>query len=337
MQIESSSRLQQYKLYTSTFFLYASLFATLHYPHSIILKAVALFSLLGISISQFYLPLSQSLCLLILLVPLEFSTHIPFIGALSPIDLYFASLIPVLIYRASKKRTSQIIELVGRFEILIAVLFLSYALLNALLLNGNIRGVLRWGEFFFAWVFASFAWDEDREIRTKAITMLAFGGVAMSAVALFQWGLAKFDYRFVMGTFHQHNILGAYLCLTLPSVWATLKRFGNPRWVKLGFILGISALIACYSRGAWVGFIAGLALLFFSSRLKSRVWILGLLSLFAMAPLIHIVIHDAPHQHIRLLSVADRGTYLYPTTTLFKYQRNYGNTIGDVQNLLPGN
>jgi O-antigen ligase len=147
--------------------------------------------------------------------------------------------------------------------------------LNAGSLQHSAKEMLKWVEVLVLYVFVANEFDR-RWMRVLLAVLLATGALAaLQGIYqfLFQVGPEGFVLfgRFMraFGTFEQPNPYGGYLGLTLPLavgivLGGILPLAGRvrTRWLVGAAVAGIlmlAALIMSWSRGAWLGFAAGLA------------------------------------------------------------------------------
>lgn len=181
----------------------------------------------------------------------------------------------------------------------------SLTLLDADSLTLGFRELLKWVEMGLIIVLiANIAWErgDPRGLMRRLAAMLLLAGTVQALIGIWQFGLrgdgpehflvlGRF-YR-AYGTFEQPNPFGGYMNLTamlalgllwgLFVAWFLNRRAGRPAlpgrfWLWLAFAavaagLCSVALVFSWSRGAWLGFLAGLATLVLFS---VRRWMLGL-------------------------------------------------------------
>ena len=216
-------------------------------------------SALGIALWR--LPVSGWLYLMLSFIPLETSVPHWKVPALSPLDYFSAVGLVAWVCRY------QIIGGMARLPRLFPKgsfwawgAFLLFGILDARYSGGSVRGVLRWGEFLF---FMALGMQAARESSSDAWAKTAAwlsGLTALVAVcALYQFVDSGGDYKLTVATFGQHNPLGGFLLLGLPSSWTCWRQARRHRgfWLTL-FIFNASAFTAAFSRGAWLGLLVGL-------------------------------------------------------------------------------
>lgn len=181
----------------------------------------------------------------------------------------------------------------------------SLTLLDAESLALGFRELLKWIEMgLIVLLIANLAWERGdlRGLARRLAALLLLAGAAQAAIGIWQFGLrgdgpehflvlGRF-YR-AYGTFEQPNPFGGYMNLTamlaLGLVWGLLVTWFLNRgagrralpgrfwlWLALAAVaagLCSLALVFSWSRGAWLGFLAGLATLVLFS---VRRWTLGL-------------------------------------------------------------
>jgi len=142
----------------------------------------------------------------------------------------------------------------------LGALFLS--LTQALSLQYALKEILKWLEVVGIYVFVVQVLDRRKAALLAALMMLA--GLAEALLGLYQFlfrvGPAGFllgRFMRAYGTFQQPNPYGGYLGLVLPVAYALLiSGCGGALWgIALGgTVLMGAALVASWSRGAWMGF-----------------------------------------------------------------------------------
>jgi O-antigen ligase len=176
------------------------------------------------------------------------------------------------------------------------VLFLGALLLSLLTtssLQHSLKEIVKWVEVLVLYVLV---YNEAKGRWLRALVLVALGTGALAALHgayqfLFRVGPEEFTLfgRFMRayGAFEQPNPYAGYLGLVLPlavgfalaSVTPSVKRFGR-RWLVLAVGCGaviLAALIMSWSRGAWLGFGAALAVMAIAVAVRSgRVMVLGL-------------------------------------------------------------
>jgi putative inorganic carbon (HCO3(-)) transporter len=158
---------------------------------------------------------------------------------------------------------------------LLAFLFVaSCSIMGALSLQWSLKGLLIWLELVAVYLLVVNLVG-SREVRILVILILLAGGVQAS-LGIYQFfaragpeSFALFD-RFMRayGTFQQPNPYGGYLALILPVALSLFLGRGAWRgrcdlatWLLASLSLGLMglALLMSWSRGAWLGFVAGAA------------------------------------------------------------------------------
>ncbi len=148
----------------------------------------------------------------------------------------------------------------------------SFSLLDALSLQWSLKGLLVWLELLAVYLFVVNV--VDRRQMKIIVTLILLAGCLEALLGFYQFfgrigpeGFLLFD-RFVRayGTFEQPNPYGGYLALILPlalSLFLARWRWRNLSsvviWALAGFSSGLmgAALVMSWSRGAWLGFMAG--------------------------------------------------------------------------------
>ena len=194
-------------------------------------------------------------------------------------------------------------------------LFLGVAalsLLDAPSLTFGFKEVLKWIEVaVLMWIVVELAGDNERPSRAYRLPLaiFLFAGFTQAAIGIWQFGLRGDGpehflildsfYR-AYGTFEQPNPFGGFMAWNaavgigtfvglISARWHGRKKVDRKEWFWLLFVGGCAvaaslALILSWSRGAWLGFAAAMAVL--SLFLPRRAWLgpvllLGALALFA--------------------------------------------------------
>jgi len=158
---------------------------------------------------------------------------------------------------------------------LLAFLFVaSFSVIGALSLQWSLKGLLAWLELLAVYLLVVNL-VRAQEARTVVVLILVAGAL-QALLGIYQFlgrvgpeGFVLFD-RFMRayGTFDQPNPYGGYLALILPVAlslflgrWARHELWDEANWVLAALSLGLMgiALVMSWSRGAWLGFVAGAA------------------------------------------------------------------------------
>ena len=158
---------------------------------------------------------------------------------------------------------------------LLAFLFVaSFSVIGALSLQWSLKGLLVWLELLAVYLLVVNL-AGAREARVVVFLILVAGGLE-ALLGIYQFlgrvgpeGFVLFD-RFMRayGTFDQPNPYGGYLALILPLAlslflgrWAWHGLWDVATWLLAALSLGLMglALVMSWSRGAWLGFVAGAA------------------------------------------------------------------------------
>lgn len=159
--------------------------------------------------------------------------------------------------------------------LLIFVGVISLSFLGALSLQWSLKGLLVWLELLAIYLFVVNVVDRP-QVKIIVILIL-FAGCLEALLGFYQFfgrrgpeGFLLFD-RFIRahGTFEQPNPYGGYLALILPLAlslflarWRWRDFWSVIIWALAGLSLGLmgAALVMSWSRGAWLGFLAGIVL-----------------------------------------------------------------------------
>lgn len=168
----------------------------------------------------------------------------------------------------------------------------------------SVKGILRWVELLgILVVAASYCWQERN--RYLVVTALLVAGILEALLGWAQFFLRHGPPSFrigpflrAYGTFAQPNPFGGYLEMTLPVAVALL--FWRRPWAgrpnRLTVLAGVAtaicglALLMSLSRGAWMGTIAGLMVLYWVQMRRG-----GLIVLIAIVGLLALLGLDAAH------------------------------------------
>ncbi len=151
---------------------------------------------------------------------------------------------------------------------------ISFSLLGALSLQWSLKGLLIWLELLAIYLFVVNAVDM-RHVRIIVVLVL-IAGCLQALLGFYQFfgrrgpeGFLVFD-RFIRayGTFEQPNPYGGYLALILPLALSLfLAGWRRGLWsiviwalAGLSMVLMGAALVMSWSRGAWIGLMAGVVL-----------------------------------------------------------------------------
>lgn len=99
---------------------------------------------------------------------------------------------------------------------------------------------------------------------TKAVDLLVYIAIGVSAIAFAQYGIASADTHYATGLFGDHQLLGSFLMLLLPfvAITAITEKTPNKQLVaQIGTVMTIVALLISQARSAWVGTAAGVLVL----------------------------------------------------------------------------
>ncbi|MFA5974888.1 MAG: O-antigen ligase family protein [Elusimicrobiota bacterium] len=199
-----------------------------------------------------------------LAVPVDFSFSLGPLPRLSPID-YFCALAALawMAHIGPSRAVPAVLKIFSLPEILVWSGFFLFTAMMAIHLGGNVRGPLRWMEFLFFIFLASLAARESPSFTIRYSRVLLWMGSLLSVFGIWQFAHSGGDYRAAVGPFRQHNIQGAFLSLVMPVSFATayLERGNLRRILWIGAVLMMIAFLAAYSRGAWAGLLAGVAIL----------------------------------------------------------------------------
>jgi len=149
---------------------------------------------------------------------------------------------------------------------------ISFSLLGTLSLQWSMKGLLVWWELLAVYLFVVNV-VHGQQVKIIVILIL-LAGCLEAMLGFYQFfgrigpeGFLIFD-RFIRahGTFEQPNPYGGYLALILPLAlslflanWRWRDFWSISIWALAGLSLGLmgAALVMSWSRGAWLGFVAG--------------------------------------------------------------------------------
>ncbi len=241
----------------------------------VVLSAVA-----GLAVVMVRSPLRYWVYGLLLCIPFDVGAPLGFIPRLSLVDYVSAAgLIAIIARFHFKDLYERAVREVGMPLVVFCSLFLIYSCLMAFFLHGSMKAMLRWGEFLFGYLIASLAASED-DLSVPVACILSGVGSFMAAWALMQYKHSGGDYEQTYAIFDQHNGLGGVLSLCLPAAAAIFFAQKRVIFRALGAaatFLTLLALLASYSRGAWVGIIGALVIigLLRCLGIKSSSWFVG--------------------------------------------------------------
>lgn len=192
--------------------------------------------------------------------------------------------------------------------LLLFFIFMDLSLLNSgPLITKSLKALfLKWGRFpWLLWVIIDTFQDTRRIIRAVYVFLFSASLVGLSVFTQRFFGFEFLRGRAswgeypspVLGPFKNPNALAAYLTCSVPVALS----FALWRWGKIiaraCFLLISAMLIICsfltFSRGGWIGLIAGLfffALLINYQRIKKKFWPLFSFSFFVCVPFIGIAL-----------------------------------------------
>lgn len=242
-------------------------------------SAFVVLSVLPVLVLASYRCSAATLSLLICaLIPLDRSVQLHPFPVLSPVDWVAGA---------------ALISLLGRWRQLTLLIrddpfygwmgaawlaFILWGILDALLMRGSLRPLLRWCQFLLPLILSSLAAREEGEdYARQLVQLLAACGALVGLLGIMQF-IAYFDHTKVQGTFQQHNAMAAYLTLTF---WPTLARpsiRASPFWGRSPLLIESLSILFTFSRGAWIGLLAGFFSLRSSLRTSSQ-WIYVVLAL----------------------------------------------------------
>jgi O-antigen ligase len=174
----------------------------------------------------------------------------------------------------SKKLIDQFLSTFGALTLSAWLAFFIYALVASLWLHGNPRKDFRWVLFIVTFFIASRAFLETSraDVVRRVAQCLSVLGALIGAFSLFQFFHDGMNYGKVTATFRQHNSVGMYLSLCLPlsvSLIYTEEKKEMLLWSLLA-LLSFGGLVVSYSRGAWMGLLAGFFMVYLVAQVRGR-------------------------------------------------------------------
>jgi len=315
-------------------------FATINSPVSPVWFYSFLFVVILLIINFYLLPYSSWVYLIVLFIPFEKSTVFFMFMKLSPIDYFCAVAAIAVLFREKLGLFKKIVKAFGPISFYAWSTFLIFGFISAILLDGQIRGVLRWGEFLFCYFLGYLAVAEDRKYPRELSGILALQAVFLSVYAMIQFFLASGNYRNACAFFGQHNVFSAFMSLCLPASWTYFRPLEkNGTWVQRGgFLIVASGLGVAYSRGALIGLLTGATLLL-ALREKRKIFesqslvYLGILfSVFSL--IISFQFHET--RKIGLLNPSGRLLYVKAAKNILQVHPWRGLGPGNYESKLPG-
>ncbi|MGQ0644812.1 MAG: O-antigen ligase family protein [Elusimicrobiota bacterium] len=223
---------------------------------------VALAAFFVLVVSLFNLPVVYGLLLITVYIPFEISGSFWGGFSLSPIDVYALAVLTAALIRARPAGFLKEVEIsFPRAERILWLAFFSLGLLGVLWMTGSARGLLRWGEFLFCFVLGAWAARITGPVYWMRFSFILWVLTALlSAMALVQFSMSGAKYTSAFATFGQHNGFAAFLSLGVPvSIAYMVKRRASISFLNRFLLLIMAAaIIASYSRGAWVGIMVGI-------------------------------------------------------------------------------
>jgi len=205
---------------------------------------------------------SQWILLITFLVPFDFSRKLGFFPAFSPNDYFCGiALLALLLKVPWNTLYQELRRLMGKWGIFFWLSFFVYSLISAYMLHGNLRHTTRWFAFLVCYCLAAFSCEKDARsaclARLPGLISVLGGGIG--AAALFQYWASHGNYEAVIVTFKQHNPVGMFLSLCLPSSYFWSQRgLGARRSLRAVIVaLALGGFLVSYSRGAWAGLTVG--------------------------------------------------------------------------------
>ena len=204
--------------------------------------------------------------LIVFLIPFEFSRALGPLPALSPNDYLCGAMLLVLPWKMSwRSFGTKIVRTFALNEIVCWSAFFVYSVVATRLLHGNLRHSLRWAAFLVFYLIAAQAKENDTRdlLSAKLARLLSFLGAGVALVGLCQFFRSHGNYENVTVAFEQHNPTGMFLSFCLPSAFFWWRSASAPKQPGRFFImlLIVGGFLACYSRGAWIGIVSGVLLL----------------------------------------------------------------------------
>jgi O-antigen ligase len=225
---------------------------------------LGIFLFLAFVICAVQIPWRHYVYLIATFVPLEFRSSLHALPVLSPIDYFCGGLVLATVWRLRQTLHVDVIRTFDPVGLACWVSFIAYGLLNASFQNGDIRPVLRWGEFLVCYFWGFQAVTQSPDMLKQLGRLLAVLGSLIAVLAIIQFIQGNAYYMNVKTIFGQHNITAAFLNIAFPVSLAWFQ--------PLSYLIG-AALILCYSRGAWVGLITGLVVMWmYKKGIWHRTW-----------------------------------------------------------------
>lgn len=197
-------------------------------------------------------------------VPFDLGAPLGYIPRISVVDyVSLAALIAFLLKTSLREKIGLAKESMGWPLIVFWVLFLVCSASSALILNGSLKEMFRWGEFLFVYFVATLAVQEDQGDLCDNVGYILTGlGAGMAFWAMIQYVGSGMNYMKTYAIFDQHNGFAAFISLCLPASWAVVLHSKRPRlaWRLCAGLIS-AAFLAAYSRGSWMGLLSALAIM----------------------------------------------------------------------------
>lgn len=303
-------------------------------------------SLIALFVVHFISPYRFWMFLVASSVPFETSTAVSWLPRLSPMDYFAAIGLVVIVFK----------ELFGKqpllfkrqpwyFKTLICwSIFFVYGFVLCVHTHGEMKVVLRWGEFLYAYTLGVLVMEEDGESPFQILgTVLAFLGSSISVISLAQFILGHGNAANITGGFGQRNIMAAFLSFCLPITLQLFYMVEEKQKIIFGTasMLCLVGLIVSYSRGAWMGLLVATGFVLIinqpvRSRLKSSSRLRTILVFFIFVLTLAVTAVAVRFQGRSLFSASQRDMYWQTGKQMLYQSPVVGIGPGNYLRMLPG-